>query len=112
MRYQIEDVRHPAELGKGMSLHLPHEVGAMHLHRGFGDADIVGNLLVQATGHDMEHDLTLARAERVEALSEPSQGLVILPSGPIACESRLDSLNEVLVTERFCQELHGTALHC
>src|SRR5215831_3461721 len=112
MWYQIEDVRHPAELGKGTSLHLPHQVGAMHLHRRFGDADIVGNLLVQATRHDMEHDLSLAGTERVETLSEPSQSLITLPSGSVARESRLDSLNKVLVTERFCQELHGTALHC
>src|SRR5215471_14505608 len=60
----------------------------------------------------MEHDLSLAGTERVETLSEPSQSLITLPSGSIARESRLDSLNEVLVTERFCQELHGTALHC
>ena len=109
---QVEDVSHPAELGKGTSLHLPHEIGPMHLHRRFGDADVVGNLLVQVTGHDMDHDLSLAGSERVEALSEASQSLITLPSGSIACESRLDSLNEVLVTERFCQELYGTALHC
>src|SRR6516165_4988797 len=90
---QIEDVGHPAELGKGTSLHLPHEIGAMHLHGRFGDADIVGNLLVQATGHDMEHDLSLAGTERVETLSEASQSLITLPSGSIARESRLDSLN-------------------
>ena len=44
--YDIEDVRHAAELGKGTSLHLPHQVRAMHLHGRFGDADIVGNLFV------------------------------------------------------------------
>src|SRR5262245_57913719 len=98
---QVEDVRHPAELGDGTSLHLPHQVGAMHLHRRFGDADIVGDLLVQATGHDMEHDLSLAGTELVETLPEPSQSLITLPSGSIARESRLDSFNEVLVTERF-----------
>src|SRR6516165_1447713 len=90
MWHQIEEVRHPAELGKRTSLHLPHQVGAMHLHRRFGDTDIVGNLLVQATGHHMEHDLSLAGTERVETLSEPSQGLITLPSGSIARDSRLD----------------------
>src|SRR5262245_38971112 len=84
MWHQIEDVRHPAELGKGTGLHLPHQVGAMHLHRRFGDADIVGNLLVQATGHHMEHDLSLAGTKRVETLSEPSQSPITLPSGSIA----------------------------
>src|SRR5262252_7785878 len=80
MWHQFEDVRHPAELGKGTSLHLPHQVCAMHLHRRFGDAHIVSNLLVQATGHHMEHDLSLAGTERVETLPEPSQSLITLPS--------------------------------
>ena len=60
---QLENIRHSAELGKRTGLHLPHHVGAMHLHRGFGDADIVGNLFVETTGRDLDHDLTLAGAE-------------------------------------------------
>src|SRR6516165_7693727 len=39
---QLEDVRHSAELWKRTGLHLSHQVGAMHLHRGFSDADVVG----------------------------------------------------------------------
>ena len=35
---QLEDVRHPAELWKGTRIHLSHQVGAMHRHRGFSDA--------------------------------------------------------------------------
>src|SRR5262249_43735501 len=82
--YQIEDVHHPAELGKGTSLHLPHQVCAMHLHRRFGDAYIVGILLVQAPGHPVEHDLSPPETERVETLSEPSQSLITPPPGSIA----------------------------
>ena len=62
LRFHIEDVSHPAELGKSTRLHLSHQVGAMHLHCTLREADIVGNLFVQATRHDMEHDLTLAGA--------------------------------------------------
>jgi len=39
-------------------------VSTMHLYRRFGNADIVGYLLVQATGRDMNHDFSLAGAER------------------------------------------------
>ena len=95
---QIEHIRHSAELGKGTSVHLAHQVGAMHLHRGFGDADIVGNLLVQATGRDLNHDLTLAGAERVETLSERTQGLITLSTGTIASQAGFDSVKEVLIT--------------
>ena len=70
---ELEHIRHSTELGKRTGLHLSHQVGAMHLHRGFGDADIVGNLLVETTGRDLNHDLTLAGAERFETLPERTQ---------------------------------------
>ena len=31
-------------------------------YRGFGDADIAGNLFAQATARDLNHDLALPRA--------------------------------------------------
>src|SRR5215471_6681350 len=83
----------------------------MHLHCRFGDADIVGNLLVQATGHDMEHDVTLAGAERVETFPECSQCPFTLPTGTIASEAGLDGVKQILITEWFCKELYRTALH-
>ena len=46
LRFYIEDVRHPAELGKRARLHLSHQVGAMHLYCSLRDADIVGYLFV------------------------------------------------------------------
>src|SRR5215472_1476357 len=107
----IEGVRHPAKLGKRTRLHLPHQVGAMHLHRGFGDADIVGNLLVQATGHNMEHDVTLAGAERVETFPERSQCPFTLPTGTIASEAGLNGVKQILITERLCEELYSATLH-
>src|SRR5262249_7861678 len=63
------------------------------------------------TGHDVEHDLTLAQAERLETLSERRRGRLTLPSGTIASKSGPDRVNELLITERLCQELHRTALH-
>src|SRR4029450_5648157 len=83
----------------------------MHLNRGFGDADIAGNLFIEATGRDQEHDLSLTGAERVEALSERTQGLITLPTGPITSKAGLDGIEEVLITERFREELDRTALH-
>src|SRR5882672_527903 len=83
----------------------------MHLHRRLGDSDIVGDLLVEATRHDMEHDLTLAGAERAETLPERSQCPVALPPGTIASEAGLDSVKKILITERLCEELDRTTLH-
>src|SRR5882672_5890898 len=83
----------------------------MHLHRRLGDADIVGGLLVEATSQDMEHDLTLAGAERAETLPERSQCPVALPPGMVASEAGLDSVKKILIAKRLCEELHRAALH-
>ena len=108
---QLERIRHSAEFGKRTGLHLPHQVGAMHLYRGFGDADIVGNLLVEAAGRNVDHDLALAGAERRETLLERSQCPVSFPTDTIAREAGLHSIKEFLITEWFCEELNGTPLH-
>src|SRR6266853_7042830 len=59
----------------------------------------------------MEHDLTLARAELVEALLERSQYPFTLPAGTIASETGLHSVKQILITEWLCEELYGAALH-
>ena len=47
---------------KRTGLHLPHRPAAVHLHRGFGDADIVGNLFAQAAARHLNYDLALPGA--------------------------------------------------
>src|SRR5215469_5416418 len=59
----------------------------------------------------MEHDFTLAGTETVETLPKCSQRSIALPPSTIASESGLDGLNEILISERFCQELYGTTFH-
>src|SRR5260370_4253306 len=62
LRHKLELVGHSAELGKRTGVHLPHRPAAVDLHRGFGDADIAGNLFAQATACDLNHDLALPGA--------------------------------------------------
>src|ERR1700730_9616706 len=83
----------------------------MDLQCGYGDADTVGNLFVYVTGRDLGHDFTLARAERVETLSEHAQGPITLPACPIASKAGFYSLKEVLIAERLGEKLDCTALH-
>src|ERR1700738_1407360 len=83
----------------------------MHLHGGLRDAHIAGNLFVEATGRNLDHDVALTGAKRVETLPERAQGFITLPAGTIARKAGLDSIAEILVTERFCEEFYGTALH-
>ena len=48
-RKEMQLVDHPTKFGKRRRVELPHQVAPMNLHRGFGDAHLAGNLLVQAT---------------------------------------------------------------
>ena len=43
---QLQLIHHSAELWYRCGFDLPHHVAAMDLHRGFGDAQLAGNLLV------------------------------------------------------------------
>src|SRR3974390_3606068 len=83
----------------------------MHLYGGFGGADVGGNLFVQTTGRDPDHALTLAGAERVEALPDHIQCFLALPPRTIAREAGLDGVEQVLLAERFGEELDGPSLH-
>src|SRR5215469_10544018 len=109
--HQLEFLGHSTELGKRTGLHLLHRPAAMHLHRGFGDAEIEGNLFAEAPARNLNHDLALSGAERGEALSEVRQSLFIVPPRTIPRKAELDGIEEVLITERLGQELNGTPLH-
>src|ERR1700716_486608 len=84
--YQLQLLRHSAERDNRGSPHLFHQTAAVHLHRGFGDADIAGNLFAEATARDLNHDLALSGAQRREALPESDESLFILPPSTIARE--------------------------
>src|SRR5215831_15276622 len=83
----------------------------MYLHRGFGDADIVGDLFAQAAARHLNYDLALPRAERGKALPEVRQSLFIFSPRTIARKAELNGVEEVLIAERFGQELNGAPLH-
>ena len=51
--YQPKLISHSAEFRKRTGPHLLHRPAAMHLHRGFGDAAIVGNLFAQAAARHL-----------------------------------------------------------
>src|ERR1700676_1298264 len=82
----------------------------MHLHGGFGNADIAGNLFAKAAVRDLNHDLALPGAQRLEAFREGGQSFLILPPRAITTEADMNGVQELLIPERICKELHGTTL--
>src|SRR5690242_12284862 len=83
----------------------------MNLNGDFADAKIEGNLLTEPTPYDLNHDLAFTGGQRFEALSERTQGLVVLTPGTIAREAELDCIEKLLITKRLCKKLDGTAFH-
>jgi hypothetical protein len=79
----------------------------MHLQGLFGDANVVGNLLVEAAGSGLDHDLTFARAQRFKTLPECFESVVALPRSAITRETHLDRFEEILIAKRLRQEFTG-----
>ena len=59
LRHEFELIGHSSKFGKRTGLHLLHRPTAMHLHRGFGDTDIMGNLFAKPAARHLNHDLAL-----------------------------------------------------
>jgi hypothetical protein len=110
-RRQLELVGHAAEFGQRTGIHFPHRSTAMHLHRGFGDADIAGDLFAETTAHDLDHDLALSGAQRIETIPQGVQSLFILAPSAITREAELDGVEKLLIPEGLGQELDGAPLH-
>jgi hypothetical protein len=81
----------------------------MHFYGPFSESGIAGDLFAKAALRDVNHDLALARTQRFKTLLECSQRLFTRPPGTIMSEAGLNGIEKVLITERFCQELNGTA---
>jgi hypothetical protein len=58
-------------------------------------------LFVQATGRNLDHDLTLAGAEGFETLLGAQPMPCRFPTGTIASEAGVDRVEEFLITEWF-----------
>ena len=61
----------PAELGRRAGAELGHDLRALQLDGALGDAQIVGDLLVEPAGDDAVEDFALARGEQGEARPQP-----------------------------------------
>ena len=111
VRHQLELVHQSAELGQRTSPHLLHRPATMHLHRGFGDADIKCNLFAETPTCNLDHDLPFPWAKGCEALPELRQSPFIFPPGAITRQAQLNGVKEILIAEWLGQELNGAALH-
>src|SRR5262249_2442368 len=83
----------------------------MDFYGDLADADVIRDLLVEATGHHQGHHLTLARGERFEARPQRGDCLFVLHPRVVSREAQLDRVQQVLIAERFGQELDSASLY-
>ena len=81
----------------------------MHLHRGFGDAHLAGNLLVQPALRDLNQNRALTWRQSFESDPQRAQSLLILAASMAASEPSVYSIQKILVPERLRQKLDGAA---
>src|SRR5262252_8332018 len=83
----------------------------MHFYGDFADADVVGDLFVEATNHHQGHYLSLAWGKSLEACPQPCDHLFVLQPRAISREALLNRVQQVLITERLGQKLDRSSLH-
>src|SRR6266851_3856273 len=83
----------------------------MDLHGDFAGPEFRGDLLIEQARNHQAHDLTLACGKRLVALSQFAKLTLPLEHNPIAIQSLVDRIQQVLVPKGLGQELNRSGFH-
>jgi hypothetical protein len=83
----------------------------MQSNRHLADPDFRCDLLVDTTGYEQCHDLSLACGQRFVTRSQIGELSFVLQPGAIPAQSRLYRIEKILITQRLGQEFDGSGLH-
>src|SRR5271170_1144579 len=75
---QIQLIGHPSQIRQRSCIHLSHDLDTASFYCNLTDADVVGDLLVEAAGHHQGHYLALAEGEGLEPRAQCGGRLLIL----------------------------------
>src|SRR5262245_2613382 len=89
-----QEVGYVNELGERAGFHLRHHLPAMHLDRALGDAELVGDLLIELSCHDAVEDGALALGESLVSCLRLAGGFPIGTRGAVPSERGFDGLHE------------------
>ena len=99
------------QVGQGCSPHLCHHPPAMDLDSDLADAELRSGLFVQPSRDHQLQNLLLAWGQRRITVPQLSE-LALLASGDtITLNRHLNAVQQILVEERFGEELDGSRLH-
>jgi hypothetical protein len=102
-----ELVGHSHQIDQRLRSHLSHDLAAMDLHSHLAQLELTSNLLVQESCDDDWQDFSFARRQRIEALPQLGDKLVLLTSNAIARDARLNGIEQFLLVHGFGQKLNG-----
>src|SRR5215831_2076311 len=86
-------------------IHLSHDLATSCFYSDLADAEVVGDLLVEAAGYHQSHHLALTGGEGFKARAYRGGCLFVLPPCAISSEALLNGVQQVLIAERLGQEL-------
>src|SRR5881394_2729466 len=99
------------EIGDGVGVELFHDVGAVRLDRLDADAEVVGNLLVQAPCDDALEHLRLARGQARQQRVAAGGFLMLRERGACLVEHALHEAEQLFFLERLLDEIHRAFFH-
>src|SRR5262249_22271362 len=103
---------HPGQIRQRNGLHLSHDLSAMDFYGDLADADVIGDLLVEAASGHQGHHLTLTGRESLEAPPQRGDCLFVFHPRPISGEPELNRIQQVLIAERYREEVDRSSLYC
>src|SRR5579863_791949 len=102
---------HSYQVDKGFRAHLLHRPAALDLHGTFRSAELTSNLFIEHARDKHRDHLLLAGSQRVEALLEHRDFFILFTSGTISLQGDANSVQQILVAERFGEEFDSPGLH-
>src|SRR3981189_1838677 len=86
-------------------------MAAMDLHRDFAGPEIKSYLLIEHARNHQAHNLALSCGQGFMTLFQFGDLILLFASRPVAIQRLVNSIQQVLVPERFGQKFHRTGFH-
>jgi hypothetical protein len=83
----------------------------MKFDRRLRDTDFCRDLFVQVAGNNQGHYLAFTRCQRVEISAKAHTGFLSIATGLVSFNRPLNRIQQILVSNRLCQELNGASFH-
>src|ERR1700733_5338872 len=86
-------------------------MAALDFHGDFTGAQFSGDLFVEHADHNKAHDLALTRRQRIVAASQLAGSNLLVTRYAVPLQSLINRVQQILISERFGQELDCAGFH-